>query len=179
MNEKQQHQYQWWFAGIFGIIFGLMVGSIGGLLFGERLPEKNISSSGETVLPNFMTNVGEVLRLWANDGSILEKISLIAFYAGIATLCSLFMSILSFVFLKRLMEKIVKHANLRSNFVLEATKRSNFALFFSGYYALFLGTTGWLVDGWEWGLHVFIFYGTLCAIIGFMVDSSFLAEPKF
>jgi len=171
LNEKQQRQYQWWFAGIFGIIFGLLMGSIGGILFGERLPEKNIGNS-ETILPNIMTNVGEVLRHWVNDGSILEKFSLIISYAGIATLCSLFMSILSFVLFKRLSEQIIKHTTLPSNIVYKIIKRSNFALFLGGYFGLFLGITGWLVDGWEWGLHVFILYGILGALIGLMTDSN-------
>jgi hypothetical protein len=124
LNEKQQQTYQWWFICLFGILFGAMMGSIGGLIFGKRVAQQVIDNQN-IILPEAFMGIHNTLTQWITQDLLFAKIALVISYASLGILCSLFMSIITFLLLKHL----------------------SFAIFFSGYLALFLGISGWIVDG--------------------------------
>ncbi len=147
LNEKQQQTYQWWFTCLFGIVFGAMMGSIGGLIFGKRFAHQVIDNKN-IILHESLMGIHHTLTQWINHDLLFSKIALVISYASLGILCSLFMSIITFLLPKRL----------------------RFPIFVSGYLALFSGITGWLVDGGQWSFFVIILYGSLGMLAGMMVD---------
>lgn len=147
LNEKQQQTYQWWFTCLFGVVFGAMMGSIGGLIFGKRFAHQ-VSDNNDIILPDAFMGIHNTLTQWINQDLLFSKIALVISYASIGILCSLFMSIITFLLSKRL----------------------SFPIFLSGYLALFSGITGWLVDGGLWSFSVIIVYGSLGMLAGWKVN---------
>jgi hypothetical protein len=147
LNEKQKQTYQWWFICLFGVVFGAMMGSIGGLIFGKRFAHQ-VSDNNDIILPDAFMGIHNTLTQWINQDLLFSKIALVISYASLGILCSLFMSIITFLLPKPL----------------------RFPIFLSGYLALFSGITGWLVDGGLWSFSVIIVYGSLGMLAGSMVD---------
>lgn len=48
--------------------------------------------------------------------------------------------------------------------------RLDFSLFLGGYLAIFMGFTGWLMDGAQWSFFAATFYGILGVMLGLMTD---------
>ncbi len=157
LNYSLQSSYRWGFTILFGIIFGLIYGSIGGLLFGEQLPQL-INKGTATMLfphmnleesPHIFKQIHLTLSKWVNYSNLfIEKIYIIIIYALFSIIISLTVSVIAMVLFKYI----------------------NISFFLGGYLALFLGTTGWIVDGWQWGLYVVVVYGSLGIAIGLFLD---------
>lgn len=157
LGNTLQYYYRWWFTILFGIIFGLIYGSIGGLLFGEQLPQiinKGIPTMlfpnvGIEQLPDTVKQLHLTLSKWVNQSDrFVDKVYVVIIYALFGTVASLIISLTAMIIFKRI----------------------NMSFFLGGYLALFLGTTGWIVDGWRWSLYVIVVYGSLGVAIGLFLN---------
>ena len=148
LNAAQQQRYQTDFAIAFGVIFGLMMGSIAGLIFGDRIAEQIPDIYQPPVTSGFFYQAHEIMRYWDKSGDWGDKFNLVVVYACIGIAISLMFS--------------------RVLFWLNG--QINFALFLGGYLAVFMGFTGWLMDGAQWSFFTASFYGILGVVLGLMTD---------
>ena len=156
LGPKQRKQYEWLFILLFGLIFGLMAGAVSGVIFGDRVAnhvlekaiEENCSAEIHPLPAVCMT-----LNTWGAEYAIPGKLSLIAFYGLLGGILGLLAAAASRVL---------------------AAKRLRAAVFLGLWLVLFLGLTGWLMDGEKWGLLVVVYYGILGLALGVMADPAHL-----
>jgi eukaryotic-like serine/threonine-protein kinase len=143
----QQQHYQSTFAIIFGVVFGLMMGSVAGLIFGDRIA--NVDKIPQPpVTEGFFLVVYETFQFWDKYGDWGDKFNFVIIYACLGIVIALMLSRVLFLLGRRL----------------------EFSLFLGGYLAIFMGFTGWLMDGALWSFFTATFYGILGIMLGLMVD---------
>ncbi len=148
-KQKLQWKYQLFFTAFFSLIFGSMLGGAGGLIFGERYAKKTREhcDNCELFLPDFLITFHNTLNSWIDNSIFVEKLYLVGTYAVIGSLCALLIGFILVLLFKRII----------------------FPIFLGCYLALFLGTTGWLVDGGHWGSFALIYYGAIGITLGYFV----------
>ncbi|MEY3218989.1 MAG: hypothetical protein RIT27_346 [Pseudomonadota bacterium] len=147
LTPAQQQHYQTTFAIIFGVVFGLMMGSVAGLIFGDRIADVD-KIPQPPATEGFFLVVYEIFQFWDKYGDWGDKSNFVIIYACIGVVIALTLSRVLFLLSGRL----------------------EFSLFLGGYLAIFMGFTGWLMDGAPWSFFTATFYGILGIVLGLMVD---------